>query len=292
MPIWGNDPIDARGASSVLTAQHSTGSGKPELFVCKAFPSWSADECASWIRDMPGSDVWRAKKGGLKDACIADARIAAREIIEAGIEHGADLRIWGCGMGMDRMVQCSMKTGWFEAEHMRLATSCLTPAQWQELGIRASPNGRNLASAPHLHWARMVGVCPSTLTRALMALQPTRWKSMIRVYSRRTSSWACSRTPLWTFGGTFPQPKLSVLRPYVDSKKDPGHYMDMLERCSTDGRGDRRDRRGRGGGRGRQEAAICGRPGCTFAWDHNGGCSNEMNLGKRQRVPRVLHSGM
>jgi len=32
-----------------------------------------------------------------------------------GIEHGADLRIWGCGMGMDRMVQCSMKTGWFEA---------------------------------------------------------------------------------------------------------------------------------------------------------------------------------
>jgi hypothetical protein len=39
------------------------------------------------------------------------------------------------------------------------------------------------------------------------------------------------------FGGTFPQPKLSVLRPYVDSKKDPGHYMDMLERCSTDGRG-------------------------------------------------------
>ena len=41
-----------------------------------------------------------------------------------------------------------------------------------------------------------------------------------------------------------------------------------------------------------EEAAICGRPGCTFAWDHDGACSNETNLGKRVRTPRVLHDGM
>ena len=64
---------------------------------------------------------WRDKKGGLKDACIANARVAARDIIKLGIEHGTNLRIWGCGMGMDRMVQCSMKTGWFDAERMRPA---------------------------------------------------------------------------------------------------------------------------------------------------------------------------
>ena len=39
------------------------------------------------------------------------------------------------------------------------------------------------------------------------------------------------------FGGTIPQPKRSVLRPFVDSKKDAGHYMDLTERCSTTGRG-------------------------------------------------------
>lgn len=136
--VWGNDPIDGSGGGrSVLTAQHS--SGKPEMFVCKAFPSWSADQCASWIRGMPGANVWRAKAGGLKDECIADARIAAREIIKAGMEHGPNLRVWGCGMGMDRMVQCSTKTGWFQAENMRPAAFSLTPAHWQEIGIRASP---------------------------------------------------------------------------------------------------------------------------------------------------------
>jgi hypothetical protein len=28
-----------------------------------------------------------------------------------------------------------------------------------------------------------------------------------------------------------------VLRPFVDAKTDPGHYMDMAERCSLTGRG-------------------------------------------------------
>jgi hypothetical protein len=47
--------------------------------------------------------------------------LAISSYIKLGIEHGTNLRIWGCGMGMDRMVQCSMKTGWFDAERMRPA---------------------------------------------------------------------------------------------------------------------------------------------------------------------------
>jgi hypothetical protein len=137
--VYGNDPIDASGGrSSVLTARHSA--GKPEALAKAAFPQIAPAEAEAWIRGMPGADVWRDKKGGLKDACMADARVAARDIIKLGIEHGTKLRIWGCGMGMDRMVQCSMKTGWFNAESMRPATWAATPAHWEELGIRASPS--------------------------------------------------------------------------------------------------------------------------------------------------------
>ena len=38
--------------------------------------------------------------------------------------------------------------------------------------------------------------------------------------------------------------------------------------------------------------AICGRPNCTFTWNHNGACSYEFELGKRVRRPRVFHEGM
>jgi hypothetical protein len=48
---------------------------------------------------------------------------------------------------------------------------------------------------------------------------------------------ACFFEFLDLFGGTLPQPKRSVLRPFVDAKTDPGHYMDMAERCSSTGRG-------------------------------------------------------
>jgi hypothetical protein len=48
---------------------------------------------------------------------------------------------------------------------------------------------------------------------------------------------ACFFDFLDLFGGTIPQPKRSVLRPFVDAKTDPGHYMDMAERCSSTGRG-------------------------------------------------------
>ena len=39
------------------------------------------------------------------------------------------------------------------------------------------------------------------------------------------------------FGDTFPQPKVSVLRPFVDAIHNVGHYMDLAERCSLAGRG-------------------------------------------------------
>ena len=42
---------------------------------------------------------------------------------------------------------------------------------------------------------------------------------------------------LGLFGGAFPQPKPSVDRPFVDAKREPGHYMDLAERCSEAGRG-------------------------------------------------------
>jgi hypothetical protein len=47
-----------------------------------AFPQISPAEAEAWIRGIPGADIWRDKKGGLKDACIADARVAARDFIK------------------------------------------------------------------------------------------------------------------------------------------------------------------------------------------------------------------
>ena len=48
---------------------------------------------------------------------------------------------------------------------------------------------------------------------------------------------ACFFEFLDLFGGTLPQPKPSVDRPFVDAKRDAGHYMDLAERCSIAGRG-------------------------------------------------------
>ena len=77
----------------MLTARHSA--GKPEALAKAAFPQILPAEAEAWIRGIPGADIWHDKKGGLKDACIADARVAARDIIKEGIEHGTNLRIWG-----------------------------------------------------------------------------------------------------------------------------------------------------------------------------------------------------
>ena len=145
--VWGNDPIDQVGATSVHLAVHSA--GKPEMIAKGAFPAMPADACLAWIRNMPADDVWRDKKGGNTKECKEDARRCAQIMIADGLAHGANLRVWGCGMGMDRMVQCSMKTGWFSDENMVPAKGGRAVEYWAHHGIRSSPfpvNPRSCAS--------------------------------------------------------------------------------------------------------------------------------------------------
>ena len=54
--VWGNDPVDALGASSVHMARHSA--GKPEEIAKAAFPAMPDDVRLAWISDMPADDVW------------------------------------------------------------------------------------------------------------------------------------------------------------------------------------------------------------------------------------------
>ena len=76
---------------------------------------------------------WAAAAGG----AAAAARAAVKKtLIELADEHGSDLRIWGAGRGFDRIIQCSMKTGWVDPNNMRPTTMNALPKEWDRLGIR------------------------------------------------------------------------------------------------------------------------------------------------------------
>lgn len=50
---------------------------------------------------------------------IADAKTTCKKLVALADKHGTDLRIWGCGGGMDRIVQISSLTDFIQADNMR-----------------------------------------------------------------------------------------------------------------------------------------------------------------------------
>ena len=130
--VWGNDPNDAAGVRSVLLAEHSR--GKPEEMVRAAFPQLVDEDVASFVK-MDAFNVWRYKKGGNNVAACADAVTTCKKLIELADKHGSDLRVWGCGGAMDRIVQISSLTGFVQTNNMRPVTSVLSRSSWVSLGI-------------------------------------------------------------------------------------------------------------------------------------------------------------
>ena len=135
--VYGNDPNDLSGIRSVLLAAHSR--GKPEIMAKAAFPSLSIPEIATFVQ-MPAFNVFTNKGGNPKPQAPVDARRTCIDIIRLAEEHGLNLRIWGCGGGMDRMVQISdATTGFVDPTAMRPIQGREQPAEWDRLGIRKSP---------------------------------------------------------------------------------------------------------------------------------------------------------
>ena len=134
--MYGNDPNDASGIRRVLLAEHS--SGKPEMMASAAFPDLRQEEVKQFI-NMEASNVFCVKKGGMKHQAIADAKITCQRLVELADVHGTKLRVWGCGGGMDRIVQISSLDGFVQPDNMRPLNHGPSPlAEWKSLGIRPS----------------------------------------------------------------------------------------------------------------------------------------------------------
>ena len=132
--VFGNDPNDAAGIRNVLLAAHSAGKG--EVMVSAAFPFLTPVQVAQFI-DMEAFDVFKNKKGGTIPESIADAKAACRRLVALAEMHGSALRVWGCGGGMDRLVQISTTTGFIEPDKMRpLDHKSRQAGEHQALGIR------------------------------------------------------------------------------------------------------------------------------------------------------------
>ena len=132
--VFGNDPNDAAGARSVLLAAHSR--GKPEMMVSAAFPFLTPVQVRKFI-DMEAFDIFKNKKGGKNKQAKADAWDASRRLVELAEIHGSQLVVWGCGGGMDRLVQISTTTGFIEPDKMRpLNHKSRQAGEHQALGIR------------------------------------------------------------------------------------------------------------------------------------------------------------
>jgi hypothetical protein len=132
--VFGNDPNDAAGARSVLLAEHSR--GKPEMMVGAAFPFLTPVQVRKFI-DMEAFNVFKRKRGGTIKQAKADAWDACRRLVELAEIHGSQLRVWGCGGGMDRLVQISTTTGFIEPDKMRpLDNKSRQACEYQALGIR------------------------------------------------------------------------------------------------------------------------------------------------------------
>ena len=135
--VFGNDPVDAAGIRSVLLARHSR--GKAERMIAEAFPALTESRRTALVC-MEAFNVWSVKHGGTKAAAIEDAFTTCQRLIELADEHGSDLRIWGAGRGFDRLIQCSMKTGWVDPNNMRPSTFIAKPDEWDRLGLRKTPD--------------------------------------------------------------------------------------------------------------------------------------------------------
>ena len=131
--VFGNDPNDSAGIRNVLLASHSA--GKPAVMVSAAFPFLTPVQVRKFI-DMEAFDVFEKVNGGTIEQSKADAKVACRRLVALAEMHGSSLRVWGCGGGMDRLVQISTTTGFIEPDKMRPLSYIANQAVFPALGIR------------------------------------------------------------------------------------------------------------------------------------------------------------
>ena len=106
------------------------------MMVSAAFPFLTPVQVRKFI-DMEAFNVFKEKKGGTIKQAKADAWDACRRLVELAEIHGSQLRVWGCGGGMDRLVQISTTTGFIEPDKMRpLDHKSRQAGEHQALGIR------------------------------------------------------------------------------------------------------------------------------------------------------------
>ena len=105
------------------------------MMVSAAFPFLTPVQVRKFI-DMEAYNVFKEKKGGTIKQAKADAWDACRRLVELAEIHGSQLRVYGCGGGMDRLVQISTTTGFIEPDKMRPLTYIANQAVFTALGIR------------------------------------------------------------------------------------------------------------------------------------------------------------
>ena len=106
------------------------------MMVSAAFPFLTPVQVRKFIADMEAFDIFKNKKGGTVVQAKADAWDACRRLVELAEIHGSQLVVWGCGGGMDRLVQISTTTGFIEPDKMRPLSYSANQAVFQALGIR------------------------------------------------------------------------------------------------------------------------------------------------------------
>lgn len=83
------------------------------------------------------SKAFMKKHGGTIAKSIEDAKVACRRLVELAEIHGSNLRVWGCGGGMDQLVQISTPTGFIEpVDHMRPLNSRSTVNRDKQVNTR------------------------------------------------------------------------------------------------------------------------------------------------------------
>jgi len=103
--------------------------------VSAAFPFLTPVQVRKFI-DMEAFDVFEKVNGGTIEQSKADAKVACRRLVALAEMHGSSLRVWGCGGGMDRLVQISTTTGFIEPDKMRPLSYIANQAVFPALGIR------------------------------------------------------------------------------------------------------------------------------------------------------------
>ena len=169
--VFGNDPVDAAGIRSVLLAHHSR--GKPERMIANAFPALCESRRNALV-SMEAFNVWRVKGGGKKDPAIEDAFTTCQTLIELADEHGPDLRIWGAGRGFDRIIQCSMKTGWVNPDNMRPSTFNAKPNEWDRLGLRKTPDWEPMVERTAK--GQCTSICLSSMSNGTATYRAELWR--------------------------------------------------------------------------------------------------------------------